>query len=805
MRNSSIRRYISGISALLMMSSVCSCSLTKGENSDSNSPQSVQTADEVVKNSYSAIDIEAEIPLDYVDQIFYVRDSANVIISGTKNEENVIYMSDIDFTDFREVAFNFERPKNSQYYTRLTVAPDGTIYALVTLIDYGDFVLPDYSDPNFDYENFDYDAMNESAQYTCTLYTLGTDGEIISENELTNLDKFGINTEEDAVHIRDITACPDGTLIVSFSGEEETYCTMNADGELLKKIDTGSIHWVNLLGNDSDGNAVCACYTESGPSIMNIDMEAGKFTESNIDVNESGDFSNITGINAGIEEYNLLLTTSNALYGTDKDGNVTEIINWLDSDIKGNSVRSVIASADGDYIIYYEDYETSKSGFARLTERDPEELANQTIITVGMLYSDSSVTSKITEFNKTNTDYRIKVADYSKYDKWDDEGNRTGSAEKELKMDIVSDKAPDMIITYDYSIISELAPKGAYANLYDYLKDDEDLSKDDILPNVLKASEINGKLYALSPTFSVQTMACKTKHCDKENWTLDDMIEIFDANPDMDFSQYNLARQYVFEDIVRSCDSFVDYKKKTCSFDSGEFKKILEFCNRFPDESKMINWETATQEEMDEYYSERDVALRNDKALLGSISLYDFREYMVQKKGMFGDDITFVGIPSDDGKGAYMVLNNAFAILDSSPSKDACWDFVKTFFTEEEYANQNRGGSVGLPTRVSAFEKSADESMEKPYFLNEDGTKEEYDMNYYMGGQEFTVDPLTQKERDYIVDYIKGTEKILSGYSDEIINIITEEVDKYFKGSCTSSQAVDMIQNRVSLFISEQG
>ncbi|MDE5582937.1 MAG: extracellular solute-binding protein [Ruminococcus sp.] len=811
MKNSNIRRYIAGVLALATIFSASSCSLSKSEdemknrNKNKNSSQGEQLTEEISLNSsYSSIDMDADIPLDYIDQTFYLKDSAKVIISGTKNGDNLIYMSDTDLTEFSQIKFDIDAPKNSQHYTRLTVSSDGTIYALVTLIDYGDFKLPDYDDPNFDYESFDYDAMNEAAKYTCTLYTLNTDGEIISENELTNLDKYGVNSEEDAVHIMDIISCPDGSLVIGLSGEEEKYCTMSAEGEITGQIDMGSIHWVNYSGNDSEGNAMFACYNEKGMAIMEIDTKAKKFTESNIKTDGDNELNYINGITGGIEEYNLLLTTSDSLLGADKDGNLTEIINWLDSDLKGDSVRSVIPLEDGDYIVYYEDYTTSKNGFLRLTKRDPEELANQTIITLGTIYSDTMLSTRITDFNKSQTKYRIKLSDYSKYNKWDDDGNQIGSAVKELKMDLVSGNAPDMIATYDYDIISELANKGAYADLYDFMKDDEDISKDDFLPNVLKASEVNGKLYGLSQSFGVVTLACKKKYTDKENWTFDDMVDLLNEYPDMDFSRFAYSKEAIFEYLVRCSGSFIDFKKNECHFDSDEFKNILEFCNKYPDDKDIINWETASQEEIQQYYEEREVALRNDKALFDNLNIYSFTSYTETVKGDFGDDITLVGFPSDDGKGAIISLNSTFAILDESPNKEICWEFIKSAFTEEAYEDL-REYTDNLPTLKSAFEKSADASMEKPYYLNDDGEKQYYERTFYIGDEEIKVEPLTQKERDFIVDYIESADKMYNSYSEEITKIITDEVTKYFKGECTSQQACDMVQNRVSLLISEQG
>ncbi|MDE5835058.1 MAG: hypothetical protein K2H26_06010, partial [Ruminococcus sp.] len=145
---------------------------------------------------------------------------------------------------------------------------------------------------------------------------------------------------------------------------------------------------------------------------------------------------------------------------------------------------------------------------------------------------------------------------------------------------------------------------------------------------------------------------------------------------------------------------------------------------------------------------------------------------------------------------------NSMAILESSPSKDACWEFIKEFFTEEYQTNERY--NYRLPSLVSAFEQKAEDSMHKPYYLDEDGKKVEYEDTYWVNNHEITIDPLTEEEKDFVVDYIKKADKVYSGFTDEVREIMVEEVTKYFKGEATSQQTIDKLQNRIGILISEQ-
>ncbi|MDE6091930.1 MAG: hypothetical protein K2G14_02400, partial [Ruminococcus sp.] len=419
MKNSIITRSVTGVLAVAMVFSAYSCGKEKGSDKQ-NGTKTAQTANEVITKSYSSIDMETEIPADYIEQMFYIRDTAQILILGGNNDGSALYLTDVDFSGFNEINLNFDRPENSQSYLRTTVSPDGFIYILMTLMDYGDFKLPDYDDPDFDYENFDYEAMNEACQYSYTLYKLSSDGQVVSESPVENLEKYGDSDSPDGtIHIQDITADTNGNLILTAYSDDEIYLIMNENGKIEGEIDKGDTHWVNSISTDSEGKPVCVAYGLKGAAIEYVDVESKKFTDSGISIDDS---LNINSINAGTGEYTLFASTQSSLYGI-KDNEPVEIINWIDSDISGDTVRSVIGLDDGDFIIYYDNYSNGTSGFSRLTKRNPEELANQTIITIGMLYSDQAVTSKITEFNKSQTDYRIKIADYSKSNELDDETN----------------------------------------------------------------------------------------------------------------------------------------------------------------------------------------------------------------------------------------------------------------------------------------------------------------------------------------------------------------------------------------------
>ncbi|MDE6775360.1 MAG: extracellular solute-binding protein [Ruminococcus sp.] len=765
-----------------------------------NSAATPQSADKVMDKSYQAVDIGQAPPLKYVNEIKTMGDTGKVIMYGSTQDGNEIYITDMNFEEYKKVELKLPEADNIESYYRVVVAKDGTAYVFANITNYGDFELPDYEDPDFDWENFDYEAMEEAAERSYKIYTISPDGEASDGIDITGLEKY----EDDDTYFGEVLITGNTLLLTIGTNSGQKFVVINNDGSIGDEVDCGDDYFYPS-GMDSDGNLAYISYSGSDTVLKKIDAETLSLSPDEIKIEEAE--MNYRAIFAGSGDYTVYLSGTSSLYGIKKDGTTDEIINWIDSDLNGDYIESLIPAGNDEFIVYENNWNSNTTKFYRLTKRDASEMENTQIISMMVQYANQDVMDKVSQFNKTNSGYRIKVEDYQKYYEWDDESLISkNNPEKQLKQDIASGKKFDIICMNNSSLIMNLGKKGALVDLYEYIDKDDSLSKEDFMPAVLNAGEIDGKLVSISSSFSLDTYALKSKYFDKENWTVDDIIETYNNLPDgMKLLSYGSSKRSVYGLFAYGGGTeYIDYDKGTCSFDSPEFIKILEFCNRFDNdgEGDEIDWETATNDEMDKYYNEQEVACRNDKALLRSVYLGDLRSYARAVAGDFGDDITLVGYPSANGAGgAVASMGMSYSIMSDSPNKDACWDFINDFF-EEEY--QTSEDMYNIPAIKSAFEVKLDEAMEKPYYMNSEGKKETYDDTYYIGGEEIKVPPLTKEQRDKLENYILSGNKSSYHYNDEVSTIIEEQLNAFFAGEKTAQETAELIQNRVSILVSEQ-
>lgn len=817
MRNT--KKTIAGLMAFAMVLSLASCggdgnkdssggssnAVNNSSQGDNNNPVNVS---DIVQKSFKAIEIESDIPFNYIENISPLNDAKGekIFITGSNEDGNVMYITDRNFTDFTPIEFKIDAEEDADTYYSAVPLKDGSIFVFVSITTYGDFEKPDYEDPDFDYDSFDWEAYNDAAESTYKVFNIDWEGIVISENEVTGIDKY--LDEEDGFYLGSVYGCGTGAImrLGSKDAGEEMLVTVGADGVIGDKIDLGDgddIYSIYTNAMDKDGNLCYATWGEDGNVIKKIDSATMTLSDDVINIDrEKLDYVN--KIYTGSGDYELYVSNSSSLYGLKADGTLDEVINWFDSDLNGDYIQQLFPVDNGEFVMYERNWQTDTRGFYRLTKRDASEMENVQIITMVMQYQNSDITERVNQFNKSNDKYRIKMEDYSNYYEWDEEkGTSLNSPEKQLQMDIAAGKSFDIIcMNSQNTLFTNLGKKGALADLYEFMGKDGTVSKDDIVPNVLKAGEIDGKLAYISPSFNVTTFAVKKKFCDKENWTLDDLIETFNKVPDdMRLFKYSQGKSSVFQQLAIT-GGFVDYENAKCSFDSEESLKLIEFCNSL-EEAEEPDYDSMTDDEWQAYYEERELAIRNDKALIHDLSIYDLREYARTKYGEFNEDMCLVGVPSNDGNGASIVTNMSYAVMANSSNKDAAWDFISQLFTDD-YQESDR--MYNIPALKSAFAKKLDDTMSKPYYIDGDGKKQEYDDIYYAGSgrENIKIPPLSKEERDELETYILNAKPKSWAYNEDIYQIVAEESEAYFNGERSAKETLDLIQSRCSIILSEQ-
>ncbi|WP_197024202.1 ABC transporter substrate-binding protein [Butyrivibrio proteoclasticus] len=599
-------------------------------------------------------------------------------------------------------------------------------------------------------------------------------------NLLEKVDLKAEFPQEEYISVNSFAVTDDGTCIMSLEQGIISYSSDKGFKKIIENKSTSDYLYYQLY-KGFKGQLFVSYYDDNGNNLCTFDPESGTIGTPSKAITAYSEKSFFGG-----NGYDLYMSDSNGIFGYDiASDSMTKLVDYIDSDIESSgSIPSAAAISDGEFVACLPDADYNFY-LARLTKVAPEDVKEKKIITLGGNYIDYDVRKLAFAFNKNNSEYKIKFVDYSSYAT---EENYNAGSEK-LNMDIISGNTPDILVISDDLPVDSYINKGLFTDLTHYLQNDPDITENDMITNIVDAFKTGDKLYQLVPSFYFSTMIMKSKYAEGRDYlTFKDCDELMKSMGSNKQTAFGLeTREGFLEQGIRySGNTYIDWENKTCHFDSESFIEFLEFSKDFVEEYPDNVWE--------DY---KDTLYRTDDALFCIMSFSDFREYQYWKQGMFGTDISFVGYPNDMGiNNSIIYPSKRLAISSQSKNKDAAWEYLKMFLTEEY-----QDDCYCFPIRKSSYDKKAEEITNKPYYI-EDGKKVEYEDTCYIGGQDIPLKPLSKDEVLEVTNFIKSL-TLVNNYNSNVNNIIFEEASAYYSGQKSAKETADIIQSRLSIYVNE--
>ena len=672
-----------------------------------------------------------------------------------------------------------EGMQGSASINSITAGTDGTIWINEQMYTYA-YNIPEDFDPNTD----DVWQYYEEGENTSRYLHLDAEGNTLETRELS----------EDTGYVNNIYIDDQGYF---YSTDWSNVFIYDSEGKELASIPVES--GLNNLVKLNDGKVYASYWkTEEDSSYMvlaQVDPETKSFSEEEMRLPNSA-----YSIYPGNDKYLFLYDVNGTIYGyNETTGEGERLFAWLDCDINGDSVNQFTVRSDGSVLALESQYSEEEMrniyNLITIKQVDASTVPQKETLTLACMYLDWNLKSEIVEFNRSQDKVRIQVVDYSQYNTDD---NYDAGLQK-LGTEILSGKVPDILSTSGLPM-DQYAGKGIFLDLWPLIDADTELGgRDALMTHLFDAMSMDGKLYQVVSTFSIDTVAGRTEVVgDRTSWTLQELQEARAAMGDnvSIFGEYDVKADILNTCVAHGADGFIDWADKTCNFDSQEFIDMLNFANSFP---KEFNWEDYDWETSESEYSR----LHSGKQMLTRAYIYSFDDVQYQK-ALHGGDITFIGYPTTTGNGSSFNIGSGLAISAACKNTEAAWEFVRIYLTEEY---QTKSGLWQFTTNKNAFEKYREESMKQEYTTDPE-TGEQIpvsDHSYgFSDGTEIQVYAMTQEEYDAFMRLYESCNSV-TAYNQEINNIISEETAAFFDGQKTAEETASLIQNRISLYINEQG
>lgn len=499
---------------------------------------------------------------------------------------------------------------------------------------------------------------------------------------------------------------------------------------------------------------------------------------------------------------NVTLYNHNGLYVWDiTDTALVKIYDWAAAGLR--VMRFGAVNAASDYLLLPDGtmfaVQQQEDSLRLLTLRPAEDAQQATedgrqVITVGGWTSGIpfDLQGMIADFNLSHTDVRVELMDYS-----DEAGKKAGLADGSalLERDIIMGKGPDILLLRAESA-AKLTRHGALADLYPLLDADEELSRSDILPNILAALETEGCLPALLPNFNISTATGNAGIIGAEpGWSYAEFeTAVAAVGTDTPINGYIGRREELWWQLQNGGKAFIDHAAGRANLNSPRFIALLETIAGYPEQA------------VNDYEGNPKQKYADGTVLLQFTVVQDFkcmREIMYE----YDNAPVFKGYPNDVGtNGSWLGGNLRIGINAASDEQQLAWQFLRMFLQKQYQDRLWRGKNMfesSFPINTESLQAMAQAAQipDKgltgvPGYLGTAADWPQEQLDYWKRG-------VTDEEIQMVMELIASTETLFQA-DDEIFAIVNEEAAVFFAGGRTAQQTAAILQDRVQTYLDEQ-
>lgn len=616
------------------------------------------------------------------------------------------------------------------------------------------------------------------------------DGALLWEKDMAEI------FSDDNYWTNSMAAMQDGSLVLLVEADGLKEIILDGEGNVTdeKELKDDKNVFENLsqvLWNE-DGTAYVTYYDVNddwNTCITTYDFKTGSLGEGQ-KLPDSLSWMGYNTIAAGVGT-DLVFTNSYGVFTYNiGDADAVQIMDFVNSDLDTNSIFQISMIDDEHFVAFYYDRMDYLARGGYFTRVDPKDIPDKAVVLLAGNYLASDMKKRVIDFNKTNSEYRIVVKEYETYNTQSD----YMAGYTQLNNDILAGNMPDILVCDVNMPIGNYISKGLIADAGRLLEEDEELSKAEYLENVFDAYKVDGTLYYVIPNFYVRCPIGKTSIVgDRESWTMKEFQELLATLPEGTQGFGEMSREQFVYTMMSYCGSdFVDVSTGKCDFNSQNFMSMLEYAKTLPEEIDYSQFG-------DDYWKNYESQYREDRTILLDCYINRMENINSQIKGYFGEEVSFIGFPTESGRGAMIGLGDYYVVSARSANQAGAWEFVRYYMTEDYQEGES---SWRIPTNRNAFDKWLAKGMEKPYYLDENNEKVEYENTFYINGEEIPIPVMTQEEVDRIEAFIRSVDKP-AYYNDNVENIIMEEAAAYFSGQKSVSDVAGIIQSRVQVYVNE--
>ena len=249
----------------------------------------------------------------------------------------------------------------------------------------------------------------------------------------------------------------------------------------------------------------------------------------------------------------------------------------------------------------------------------------------------------------------------------------------------------------------------------------------------------------------------------------------------------------------------MDWEAGECHFDSQGFLDLVQFLEKLPEE---VDFEDPVEAE-----EEVKRRIKNGQQMLEGM-MVDWQKDIIVADAVWQERAAFPGYPTADGSSGsfFYPPGSILAMSAACQNKNAAWEYIRRLLKPRVSKNEPLVTFMNIPINANDYELLLwGELQQTNRWIAHAGSVEQFlkdDMlamrrHFKYGPDIHLMRPLTEEEAQRHRDLIDHTTQ-LYWPDDELSNIVWDSLGPYFAGDWTLDHTIEIIQNRVTLYVNEQ-
>ena len=427
-----------------------------------------------------------------------------------------------------------------------------------------------------------------------------------------------------------------------------------------------------------------------------------------------------------------------------KTADEAERFDWSEPGIVSPGYTNLYELGDGSWLLFYR-------GQTSLELLEEKLLPPKTTLTLLTDLPRAELYTIVNDFNRTSEEYRVEVIQFGE----------DGLTAELLRTQLIAGEGPDIFAFYDRSSLADLGAN-SFEDLLIYLDADEEYGRDTLVPELLEAMCVQGKLSWLPYSFGISTFTAPSAYLSEPGFSFDEAKQAA-AKAGLPLFPGWMTRDILWGWLSDfAVGQYMDLEAGTCSFDNEDYISLLEEC-------------AAAASEFGS----------DSAALYNSLLQFELLQNLIRVSTIsdnYGGAYAFVGVPNETTNGSMFSPDLCFAISSASGKKDAAWQLVRSCLSDEH----QQMNITSFPTSACVLDAMINDAVKNG-------------VHYYE--YEYELD---EADAAKLRGLISETQTAQDAYP-AVLNIMAEDAAQFFAGQITAEQAAVYTQNRVSTWLAEQG